>query len=111
MCTVTTAPEAPGTQFPGWSKQIDPDPAPVAALYRDGRTEREIASIAADGSGAHVMAVIDDGVQVAEYWECDLDGKTYTELRGTFVGSLLELANDPSPDRASWPFGTWFIPL
>lgn len=45
MCTVTTAPEARGTQFPGWSKQIDPDPASVAALYRDGRTEREIACI------------------------------------------------------------------
>lgn len=45
MSAVTTAPEARGTQFPGWSKQIDPDPASVAALYRDGCTEREIARI------------------------------------------------------------------
>lgn len=57
------------------------------------------------------MAVIDDGVQVAEYWECDLDGDTYTELRDTFSGSLLNLADGPLPDRSSWRFGTRFHPL
>lgn len=45
--TVTTAPEGPGTQFRGWSRQTDPDSDSVAALYRDGATEREIARILA----------------------------------------------------------------
>lgn len=72
---------------------------------------RRLLPVAADGSGAYVMAVIDDGVQVAEYWECDLDGDTYTALRDTFAGSLLDLADDPSPDRSSWRFGTRFHPL
>lgn len=70
---------------------------------------RRLLPVAADGSGAYVMAVIDDGVQVAsQYWECDLDGGAYTELRGSFADVLLELADDPSPQRRSWRFGKTF---
>lgn len=73
---------------------------------------RRLLPVAADGSGAYVMVVIADGVQVeSEYWWCDLDGGVSREFRCGFASVLLQLADDPSSDYWSWRFASTFHPL